>query len=111
MPRVFSEEIEAFELASRCGKVQVESHDREPGPVTRHRTYGRVPTDLRFVRPFKTVKVSPASKIEFLEGCRQYSETYTGQYVVWVRVKVDGEEGWVSAEGADLDTLGLPQAD
>jgi hypothetical protein len=112
LPRVFNGTHEAFELASLCGTVKVEPRKPEASAtVTLHRTTGTVPNDLRWLRPFTTVPVSPASKIEFLEGCRRYGEAHTGQYVSWVRVKVDGMEGWVSGDGNDLDKLGLPAAD
>jgi len=31
-------------------------------------------------------------------------------FTTWLRVRIDGEEGWVGGEGQDLDRLGLPTA-
>lgn len=41
---------------------------------------------------------------------RFLSQTRTGEFTTWLRVRIDGEEGWVSGEGQDLDRLGLPTA-
>lgn len=111
LPRTFNEEYEAFVLASACGKVEASPQKPAAATVTLYRTPQNTPGDLRLLRPFKTVNVTPASKIEFLEGCRLYSENHTGQYTIWMRVKIDGEDGWVPNEGLELDKLGLPTAD
>lgn len=76
-----------------------------PGPPV---PPGETP-EVNDLQPLKAVNVTPASKIQFLEGCRRYSLTHTGQYTTWIRVRIDSEEGWVPNE--EMDKLGLPTVD
>jgi hypothetical protein len=83
--------------------------------------------DLTFVRLFpepesgftpKHVVVKPDSKIEYIEAQASVSWS-TGQDDVnfgvtdpgniWLHVKIDGQDGWISGE-EDFEAVGLPQA-
>jgi hypothetical protein len=110
LPWRFDEGRGDWELASLCGTVKVEPREPESGTVELHRTPGPGAQDLRVLRPYKKVPVRPSSKVEFLNGCRRYADTPGGpRYTPWIRVRVDGEEGWVVNDA--LDVLGLPTAD
>lgn len=99
LPQEFKEEQEQFMTAALCGKVEVMPETPPEGMVTLYRGPGpRYPT--------KAVKVTPASKIQFLEGCVGYSRANPDQYTPWIRVRIDGEEGWVPTEEASK--VGLP---
>ncbi len=116
LPWQFHDEREGFELARPCGPVTVEPRSPEDSVVTLHRKRGGQPPagqtrDLWDLAVHRSVPVRPGSKIEFLEGCRLYSQAGTGLFTTWLRVRIDGEEGWVSGEGQELDRLGLPAAD
>jgi hypothetical protein len=110
LPWRYHAEHEAFELAATCGRVEVRAGPPQPGRVTLHRTTGLVANDLRWLRPWKTVEVRPTSAIVFAEGCRRYLEAEPGRATAWIRVSVDGEEGWVEATTPDIERLGLPTA-
>jgi hypothetical protein len=110
VPWRYHEAHEAFEPASLCGRVEAEPRVPGPGSVTLHRTTGTVANDLRWMRPGKTVAVGPVSKLAFQEGCRRPPDTPGGEVTTWIRVTIDGEEGWVQAPGPDAERLGLPTA-
>lgn len=84
-------------------------------------------SDMTFVRLFpeadegataKHVVIKPESKIEFIEALADVSwstdQNNTSFGVadsdkVWLHVRVDGTDGWISGE-EDLEAVGLPQA-
>jgi hypothetical protein len=114
LPWQWSRVREAFELARLCGRVEAELRAPAGGLVRLHRRLGPValgePTpDVRALAPDRRVTVGARSRIEVLEGCRRYGEA-PGRFSVWLRVRIDGEEGWVGDE-EDLARLGLPAAD
>lgn len=110
VPWRYHEAHEAFEPTSLCGRVEVEPRAPAPGPVTLHRTTGTVANDLRWLQPGKTVAVRPVSIIAFKEGCRRPPDPPGGEVTTWIRVTIDGDEGWVQAPGPDAERLGLPTA-
>lgn len=115
LPWQYHDERDGFELVKPCGPIKVDPRPPEAATVTLHRKRGGQPPvgqtrNLWDLAVHKPVQVRPASKIQFLEGCRLYSQTRTGEFTTWLRVTIDGEEGWVSGEGQDLDRLGLPTA-
>lgn len=112
LPWVINEETRSVSIVSACGRVEVRPETPPEGTVMLHRQ--AVPTppgkarESTHLNPFKEVKVTPASKIKFLEGCRRKSDNPLG-YDWWIRVVIDGEEGWVSHW--DTPKIGLPHFD
>jgi hypothetical protein len=101
LPYEFQSEREEFEVAKACGKVEVDPQPPPDGTVVLRASRGSP-------APSKSVPVTAASKIEFLDGCRGPRPDRPDEYTAWLHVRVDGEEGWVPTEEAAR--LGLPDA-
>ncbi len=102
LPYEFKEDRGGFDLTGLCGKVET---DPQPPAETAVVLYpGPAPGGQT-----KTVKVTRASKIQFLDGCLGYSSMRADEYIPWIHVRVDGQEGWVPNE--KTDALGLLEAD
>jgi hypothetical protein len=102
LPYEFKEDREGFDVAQLCGKVEVDPQPPPAGTVVLYQVRGRQARG-------KTAKVTPASHIEFLEGCRGEGYKPPYEYTEWIHVRVDGQDGWVPSE--ETDALGLPSAD
>lgn len=99
--RQFVEREERFDLAGLCGPVEVEPQTPGEGAVPLY----AMPAPLA---PRETIRVGPASRIEFLEGCLGYGVREPDRYVPWLRIRINGKTGWVPPEA--VPTLGLPEA-
>jgi hypothetical protein len=96
----FVEQSQAFEPVKLCGPVEVQPQTPEEATIFLYAS--PAPKSSR-----QSVRVSAKSRIEFLEGCRNYGVTDPTKYAPWLRIRIDGKEGWVPYE--DTPKLGLPE--
>jgi hypothetical protein len=97
----FVEQTQAFEPVKLCGRVEVQPQTPEEATIFLYASPGP-----KFSR--QSVRVSATSRIEFLEGCRNYGVSDPTKYAPWLRIRIDGKEGWVPYE--DTPKLGLPES-
>jgi hypothetical protein len=97
----FVEQSQAFEPVKLCGPVEVQPQKPENAMLSLYAS----PAPKS---PWQSVRVSATSRIEFLEGCRNYGVADPTKYAPWLRIRIDGKEGWVPYE--DTPKLGLPES-
>jgi hypothetical protein len=100
LPYTFKPAQHQFLAASPCGRVEVEPQPPREGTAVLFAKPG-------LEHPMAAVKVTPASRVEFLGGCRGEGRAPRDP-TVWIHVRVDGQEGWLPGEEAV--GLGLPDA-
>lgn len=97
----FVEQSQAFEPVKLCGPVEVQPQTPEDATISLFAS----PAPKA---PRQSLRVSTTSRIEFLEGCRNYGVADPTKYAPWLRIRIDGKEGWVPYE--DTPKLGLPES-